>query len=139
MHIYMSIYMSINICIYVHIYTFECIYIYIYIHIYLWTCIYLMRYMYVCVNLNTLCIVQIGSFIVDHDYLSLSTLSSPIQLHPIILSHLLSSPSVEDSVGLNSVPANSGYFFFSLTWIKAIWGWFPLLTIIYGEVVVRSL
>ena len=27
----------------------------------------------------------------------------------------------------------------SLTWIKAIWGWFPLLTIIYGEVLVRSL
>ena len=26
----------------------------------------------------------------------------------------------------------------SLTWIKEIWGWFPLLTIIYGEVVVRS-
>ena len=27
----------------------------------------------------------------------------------------------------------------SLTWIKAIWGWFPLLTIIPSEVAVRSL
>jgi hypothetical protein len=27
----------------------------------------------------------------------------------------------------------------SLTWIKAIWGWFPLLTMISSEVVVRSL
>ena len=30
-------------------------------------------------------------------------------------------------------------YYISLTWIKAVWGWFPLLTIIYGEVVVRSL
>ena len=27
----------------------------------------------------------------------------------------------------------------SLTWIKAIWGWFPLLTMISSEVAVRSL
>ena len=30
-------------------------------------------------------------------------------------------------------------YYNSLTLIKAIWGWFPLLTVIYGEVVVRSL
>ena len=48
------------------------------------------------------------------------------------------------------VPTNQNWFYdvflwiwvnynISLTWIKAIWGWFPLLTMISSEVVVRSL